>query len=152
MSNPTGSNVSEIKARTSGNVLCRIDVFDVGSDKTTIGVRLGDITLRVHSLDAINELHYAWTVAEDEMDGLPAYYEDLHVGGNPGLYRAHLVVDLPGVPARSTTRVRRTFHNPAHVRIQYGPLVWEVTDFTAWNDVQKTLTAAIDLFDTLDPR
>lgn len=152
MSNPTGSNVSEIKVRTSGAVLCRVDAHNIGGDDVSVSVRLGDITVRVHKLDALNELHYAWTIAGNEMNGLPPYYEDLHAGGNPSLHRAHLHVDLPGVPTKSITRIRRTEHSPAHIRIQFGPIVWEVTDYMAWNDVLAALTTAVDVFDALELR
>lgn len=93
MSNPTGSNVSEIKVRTSGAVLCRVDAHNIGGDDVSVSVRLGDIT-----------------------------------------------------------RIRRTEHSPAHIRIQFGPIVWEVTDYMAWNDVLAALTTAVDVFDALELR
>lgn len=152
MSNPTGSNVSEIKVRTSGEVLCRIDANGIGDPGMTVSVRLGDITVCVEGLEPLNELHYVWATSEEAMRGLPGYYQDVHVGGNPALYRAHMVVGLPGVPTRSTTQVPRTEHAPAHLRIQFGPIVWEVTDHMAWNDVNTALSKAVDVFDALDPR
>ncbi|GLY51317.1 hypothetical protein [Lentzea sp. NBRC 102530] len=152
MSNPTGSNVSEIRVRTSGEVLCRVDLYNVGNPNMGVSVRLGDVTVRVHELEALNELHYVWAVAEDEMSGLPGYYEDVHAGGNPGLHRAHVLVDLPGVPTRTCTRIPKTSHSPAHLRIQFGPIAWEVTDYMAWRDCVTALTNAINAYDAVDPR
>ena len=150
MENPNGSSVSEVKVRTTGQVSCGIGVLDIGTPEAVVALRIGDLVCRVGDLRTLTALNYIWSLAEQHVTRLPYRNEPQHLGATPGLYRVGLLFDLQGLVPSAVTFIAAHGETPAHVRVQFGPIVWQVTDRAAWEVVAATVRRALNALHTLE--
>jgi hypothetical protein len=144
--NPHHSTVSELKVRVVGRVACRVGATDVGTVERAVVLRIGDIVFHVGDLHTLTALHYTWAIAEEHMSALPYRDEFAHLGATPGLYRVGALFDLQGHVTSAVAFVRAHGETPAHVRVQFGPIVWQVCDREAWETVTDAVGRTLDLF------
>jgi hypothetical protein len=145
VTNPHDSTVSELKVRAVGRVVCRVGAIDVGTAESAVVLRVGDVVFRVGDLYTLTALHFTWAIADEHMTALPYRVEAGHLGATPGLYRVGAVFDLQGHVTSAVAFVRAHGQTPAHVRVQFGPIVWQVCDREAWESVHAAVRRALDL-------
>jgi hypothetical protein len=148
--NPHGSTVSELKVRAVGRVACRVGATNVGTAEIAVVLRIGDVVMHVSDERALSALLYTWAIAEEHMHVLPYRDEFAHLGATPGLYRVGALFDLQGHVTSAVAVVPEHGQTPKHVRVQFGPIIWQVCDREAWETVTDAVRRTLDLFKLLN--
>jgi hypothetical protein len=149
---PKSSTVQEIKVRATGRQVCTVDVVNVGTMRAGVSLTIGDVVCTFSSPYTLTGLHFLWASADHRP--LPKHTDVGALGGvqTPGLYRVLSVVPFTGRPPASAVFIPNmvnTANIPAHLRLQFGPVVWQVTDRSAFFSVLNKLDEAVTAFKDL---
>lgn len=145
---PSHSAIVSVVVRVVGAVPVRIDVTHLGSPEQQLGLSLGTVLIYMQSA----------TTAEAVVDGwrnAAAVARLLGPAGNPNRLLPVMpstvgtLVRLAGVPTVVAAHVPARGAEPAHLRLQVGPVTWQVCDWAAyesmadgWRRAAATLRAA----------
>lgn len=137
MQTPESSTVQTVTVNATGDVKCRIGVLDAGTPEATIALKTGDMLIHLRDLKgALDTLELVWRAAEGFEFRLPWRNAEAGLpGGAPGLYRVTSLVVIQGRTAGAYTFVPQTRSAPMHLRVQFGPVVWRVTDQLAFRAI-----------------
>ena len=133
------SEITSAVVRVAGEIPVDITAFHVGTPEQEAVLRMGELLIYVRSAALAERVAQLWRQARPICAALP------HVAGTSRLHlpvRVSLVgviFRLGGEPACTVVSVpaRPGVAQPTHVRIQVGPLVWEVCDRAAWHTITK---------------
>ncbi|WP_406639080.1 hypothetical protein [Amycolatopsis sp. WGS_07] len=133
--------------RVVGAVETRIDIKDAGTTLAEVRLMLGRVLLHVHGAVAVKHVAAIWQDAGFHRDRLAPAVADPQRGALIDGCQVGTVARIGcDAPARCDL-IPRTAKLPRHIRIQIGPLVWQVMDRAAYDSTR----AAWDHAETLVP-
>ncbi|MDN5917948.1 MAG: hypothetical protein L0I76_23110 [Pseudonocardia sp.] len=131
------SAIVSVAVRVSGNVPVRLDATNIGTPEQQVGLTLGSVLVYLRTVQTVRAVVEGWRSAKVAAESLgPARPISeqraglAHVAGS----QVSALVRLGGLPTVLSAPVTRRPGSrvPSHVRIQVGPVVWEVCDWTAY--------------------
>ncbi|GAA5154398.1 hypothetical protein GCM10023321_26150 [Pseudonocardia eucalypti] len=134
------STITATAVRVAGSIPVEVSVRHIGTTDQEAGMRMGELLVYVRSPFVAERVADTWHMAKPVVcAAVPprAAVGKLHVPVRVALVgtivrlAGHPVCTIVGVPARSG------HEHPAHVRIEVGPLAWEVCDQLAWHTITR---------------
>lgn len=131
------SAIVAVAVRVSGVVPVRLDATHIGTTEQQVGLTLGSVLVYLRTVQTVRAVVEGWTSASVAAECLgparPVSQQRAglaHVAGS----QVSALVRLGGLPTVLAAPVTRRPGSsvPSHVRIQVGPIVWEVCDWTAY--------------------
>ncbi|MFB9498838.1 hypothetical protein ACFFR6_17830 [Saccharothrix mutabilis subsp. capreolus] len=140
---PDTSTAQVVTVNATGDVKCRIGVLDAGTPEATIALKTGDTVIHLRDINgALDTLELVWRAAHGLEHRLPWRDTSRLPGGAPGLYRVASLVVIQGRTAAMHTFLPATRRTPKHIRVQFGPVVWRVTDLLAMRAISTAVERA----------
>lgn len=137
------SAITSAAVRVAGAVPVDITAHHVGTSEQEASLRLAELLIYVRSAVLAERVARVWRQSKPVCAALPnvAGVSRLHLPVRVPL--VGVVVRLAGEPACTVVGVpaRPGVAQPTHVRIEIGPLVWEVCDRVAWHTITKAWVA-----------
>ncbi|WP_214369806.1 hypothetical protein [Pseudonocardia sp. H11422] len=149
--NPAGySAVLETIVRVSGAVPVRLDATHVGTPEQQVGLTLGSVLVYLRSQQTVRVIVEGWQSAAVAARHLgPARPISHHRAGLAPAAGSQVstLVRLGGIPTVLAAPITRRPGSPvpSHVRIQVGPIVWQVCDWNAYEALAAGWRRAADL-------
>lgn len=142
VTNPQTKTIYSITLRVAGPQRVTVDAHHTGTQQAFLGIAIGALLVYTSQREVCGQLRRGWEHAARLAGKLPRAAQRPttadHAAGT-GLAAAMVRLEgqvgltIAGIPASSATGI------PAHVRIQLGPLVWQVLDQTAYATIRDGL-------------
>lgn len=146
------STITAVTVRVAGALPIEVSLRNLGTAEQEASMRMGELLVCVRSPSVAERISQVWTYAKPIVCTLPqlASVGKLHLPVRVSLVGT--IVRFAGYPTCTTVGVpaRCGSQQPAHVRIQVGPLAWEVCDQLAWHTITRawrTLTRQLQAYD-----
>lgn len=134
------SVISSAAVRVVGQVHVDITACHVGTPEQEAAMRMGELLIYVRSAGVAKRIAQLWRQSRPMCAALAKVGQPSQLQVPVRVALVGVIVRLGGEPPCTALALpaRPRVAQPAHVRIQVGPLVWEVCDQAAWH----TLTNA----------
>lgn len=148
------SSVGSIAVRVAGLVPTRVDMRFAGTPQQQLGVSLGTILVYMSTHLTASTIAEKWAAAAPLARGLSHV---LPVGRRPsmatGPWLLSAMVRFAGTPAVTTDVMTAQPGRdlPLMLRIQFGPVTWELADAVAYSSMLNAWRIAADLLAVQDP-
>ena len=141
---PSSSTVMNVVVRVAGIVPVRLDLAHVGTAEQQLGLSLGTVLIYLRSGLTARSVAEEWSNAQVLARSLaPAVVGRRPLPIGPAVVTA--MVQLGGVPRVVSTVDAVRPGVPAMVRIQVGPVTWQVCDATAYASLLRAWRQAARL-------
>jgi hypothetical protein len=137
--------VHEVTIRAVGEVDGHIDVTHAGTREAVVSVSLGPVLARLYSADVAHRIRETWKAAAVYLHRLPNKAHHLGNASNPApvgiVIRIGYDVPTSAVLVPATSQLATD-----HLRIQVGPLIWQIMDRAAYRSVVELWERAERMF------
>jgi hypothetical protein len=137
--------VHEVTIRAVGEVDGHIDVTFAGTREAVVSVSLGPVLARLYSADVAYRIRETWKAAAVYLHRLPDTAHHIGIESNPApvgiVIRVGHDVPTSAVLVPATSQLATD-----HLRVQVGPLVWQIMDRAAYRSVVGLLERAERMF------
>lgn len=131
------SAITSAAVRVAGQIPIEISIRHLGTAEQEAGMRMGELLIYVRNAYVAERVANTWRQSRPVCAALPnvAGISRLHLPVRVAL--VGMIVRLGGDPACTVQGVpaRPGVAEPQHVRIEVGPLAWEVCDRVAWHTI-----------------
>lgn len=136
------SVITAATMRVAGQVPTEITLRHLGEPEQEASLRIGELLIYLRDPHIAEQIAQLWTQAKPATSALPNMLgaSRLHLPIRVGL--VGVIVRLGGDPRCTTTWMpgRSGVAHPAHVRVEVGPIVWEICDRAAWHSIGRGWT------------
>lgn len=141
---PSSSTVMNVVVRVAGIVPVRFDVAHVGTTEQQLGLSLGTVLVYLRSGRTARSVAEEWNNARVLVRSLaPAVVGRRPLPIGPSVVTA--MVQLAGVPRVVSAAEPARPGVPAMLRVQVGPVTWQVCDATAYASLLRAWRQAARL-------
>jgi hypothetical protein len=139
-SNKGFSAAVEITVRVSGEVPVRVDASNVGTPEQQVGLTLGSVLVYLRDRLTVTAVVEGWRSGNYSAQLLgPARPVAYHHAGLAQVMGSQVstLVRLGGIPNVLVAPITRRPGGvvPSHLRMQVGPVVWQVCDWNAYHSI-----------------
>lgn len=137
MAHSPTSTVLGVTIRVAGVVPTDVGISHAGTPEAEVRVTIGDVLCYLCDRSTLTHIRCGWDQAAVAARRLREQVSTTWVGAEPGTYPVGVIVRLVGEPRITlhTVPARPTIHAPEHLRVQVGPLVWQVLDRAAYESI-----------------
>lgn len=121
-----------ITSRVAGPQGVRVDATNTGTAQAMIGLTLGQVLIYLTSRETVEHYRQGWDQAAREVRALPPVVRARPVSEEPGVVSA--MFRATGLPPRTVALIDGV---PPVVRIQLGPLFWQVLDQQSYAEIAR---------------
>lgn len=142
------SAVMSVGVRVSGRVPTRIDLRFAGTAEQQLGLSLGVVLIYLRSRLTARAVALAWGEAAPQARSLsPMLPDRRRAAMASGPWSVAAVVRMAGIPATNVTLLpaQPGRELPTMLRMQVGPITWELTDAAAYTSLLNAWRTAADL-------
>lgn len=136
------SVITAATIRLAGQVPSDLAINHLGTREQEASLRIGELLIYVRDPRTVATITQLWTQKRAATAALPHVIgpSRLHLPVRVGL--VGVIVRLGGEPACTASWVagRPGVAEPSHMRVEIGPIVWEICDQVAWHTVGHTWT------------
>ena len=142
------SSVMSVGVRVAGRVPTRVDLRFAGTAEQQLGLSLGTVLVYVRTLLAVRSVALAWGEAAPQARSLsPVLAERRRPVAGSGPWSIAAVVRLAGMPRVESVLLpaRPGSDLPTMLRMQVGPITWELCDAASYTALLRAWRTAADL-------
>lgn len=136
------SVITAATIRVAGQVPTDVSISHLGTHEQEASLRVGELLLYVRDPRIAERAAQLWAQARTGMSALPQVLgtRRMHLPVRVGL--VGVIVRLGGLPPCNAQWVpgRPGVAEPSHMRVEVGPITWEVCDQVAWNTIGHAWT------------
>ncbi|MFR9806497.1 hypothetical protein ACL02T_30035 [Pseudonocardia sp. RS010] len=130
----------EVTVRVSGEVPVRVDVTNAGTPEQQVGLTLGSVLIYLRNPGTVRAVVEGWRSANYAAQLLgPSRPVTYHHAGLAQVMGSQVstLVRLGGIPNVLVAPITRRPGSPvpSHLRMQVGPIVWQVCDWNAYHSI-----------------
>lgn len=118
--------------RVAGPQRVRVDATHTGTAEAVIGLTLGQLLIYLTSRETLEHYREGWDQGAREVRALPAVVRQRPLSEELGVVSA--MFRASGLPPRTVALLDGV---PPLVRIQQGPLFWQVLDQQSYAEIQR---------------
>jgi hypothetical protein len=139
MASMHASTITAATIRVAGQVPTDISISHLGTPEQEASLRVGELLIYLRDPHIAGQAAQLWAQAKAATSALPNVIgpSRLHLPIRVGL--VGVIVRLGGDPKCTTTWIpgQPGVAHPAHVRVEVGPVKWEVCDRAAWHSIGR---------------
>ncbi|MDQ4115985.1 MAG: hypothetical protein M3235_03380 [Actinomycetota bacterium] len=142
------SSVMSVGVRVAGRVPTRVDLRFAGTADQQLGLSLGTVLVYLRSHLTARAVALAWGEAAAQARSLSPMLPDRRRPAMvSGPWSVAAMVRMSGIPATNATLLpaQRGHEVPTMLRMQVGPVTWELADAAAYTSLLNAWRTAADL-------
>lgn len=133
------STITAATIRVAGQVPTDISLRHLGTPEQEASLHVGELLIYLRDPYIARQVAQLWAQAKAATSALPNVIgpSRLHLAPRVGL--VGVIVRLGGDPKCTTTWIpgQPGVAYPAHVRVEVGPIKWEICDRAAWHSIGR---------------